>query len=136
MTSDQEMADHLLLTHFPGCQPIMENTSPAFLVRTSTEEDWLVASEAVDSDKIRWAMEGFGSFKSVGEDGIFPARLKNGIEILSGPLAKIFTACLALGYIPEAWQKVKVIFIPKPGRTSYQLAKSFRPRWKGWLISQ
>jgi hypothetical protein len=51
----------------------------------------------------RWAIEGFGSFKSAGEDGIFPAILKNGIEILSGPLVKIFTACLALGYIPEAW---------------------------------
>jgi hypothetical protein len=49
------------------------------------------------------------------------------IEILSGPLVKIFTACLALGYIPEAWQRVSVIFIPKPGRTLYELAKSFRP---------
>jgi hypothetical protein len=37
-----------------------------------------------------------------GEDGIFPALLKNGIEILSGPLVKIFTGCLALRYIPEA----------------------------------
>jgi hypothetical protein len=49
----------------------------------------------VDSDKIRWGIEGFGS-------GIFPALLKNGIEIFSGPLVKIFTACLALGNIPEA----------------------------------
>jgi hypothetical protein len=36
-------------------------------VRTPTEEDWLVASKAVDNDKIRWAIESFGSFKSVGE---------------------------------------------------------------------
>jgi hypothetical protein len=42
-------------------------------------------------------------------------------------LVKIFTAFLALGYIPEAWQRVSVIFIPKPGRTLYELAKSFRP---------
>jgi hypothetical protein len=67
-----------------------------------TEEDWLVALEAVDSDKIRWAIEDFGSFKSTGEDGIFPALLKNGIEILYRPLVKIFTVCLALGYMPEA----------------------------------
>jgi hypothetical protein len=45
-----------------------------------TEEDRLVASKAVDSDKIRWAIEGFGSFKSTGEDDTFPALLKNGIE--------------------------------------------------------
>jgi hypothetical protein len=44
----------------------------------------------VDSDKIRWAIESFGSFNSAGEDGIFLALLNNGIEILS--------------FIPEAWQ--------------------------------
>jgi hypothetical protein len=45
-----------------------------------------VALEVVDSHKIRWAIEEFGSFKSAGEDGIFPALLENGIEILSGLL--------------------------------------------------
>jgi hypothetical protein len=64
--SDQKVADYLLETHFPGCQPIMENTARAILVRTPTEEDWLVASEAVDSDQIRWAIKGFGAFKSAG----------------------------------------------------------------------
>jgi hypothetical protein len=88
------------------------------------DEDWLVASETVDFDKIRWAIEGFGSFKSAGEDGIFPALLKNGIKILSGPLVKIFTACLVLGYIAETRQRVRVIFIQS---TSYELAGSFRP---------
>jgi hypothetical protein len=87
----------------------------------------LVASEAVDSDKIRWAIQGFGSFKSAGKDGIFLALLKNGIEILCIPLVKIFTACLALEFIPEAWQRVRVIFIPRPRRTLYELVKSFRP---------
>jgi hypothetical protein len=50
--SDQEVVDHLLETH-SGCQPIMENTARAIPVRTPTEEDWLVASEGVDSEKIR-----------------------------------------------------------------------------------
>jgi hypothetical protein len=74
--SDQEFADHLLETQFPCCQPIMENTAHAIPDRTPTEKDWLVASEAVDFDKIRCF--GFGSFKSAGEDDIFPALLKNG----------------------------------------------------------
>jgi hypothetical protein len=91
-----------MASHCPGCQSIIENTARAIPGRTPTEEDWLVVSEAVDYDKIRWAIEGFGSFKSSGEDGIFPPLLKNGTKILSGPLVKIFTACLALGYIPEA----------------------------------
>jgi hypothetical protein len=55
----EKLAGHLLETHFPGCQPIMENTTRAIPVRTHTEEDWLVASDAVDSDKISWAIEGY-----------------------------------------------------------------------------
>jgi hypothetical protein len=70
-------------------------------------------------------------FKSAGEDSI-PALLKTGIEMLSGPLVKILTACLALGYIAEARQGVRVILIPMSWRTSYEVAKS----WKNWLISQ
>jgi hypothetical protein len=93
----------------------MENTARAI---SPTEESWVVASEAVDSDKIRKTIEGFGSIMSTKEDGIFPALLKNGIEILSGPLVKIFTACFALRYMPEAWQSLRVIFIPKPGRNN------------------
>jgi hypothetical protein len=73
------------------------------------------------------AIESFGSFKSAEEDGIFSALLKMRIDNLSGPLVKIFTACLALEYIPEAWHRVRVIFIPKSGCPLYELAKSFRP---------
>jgi hypothetical protein len=48
-------------------------------------------------------------------------------EVLINPLRKIFTACLAFGYIPKPCRKVKVIFIPKPGRDTYEMAKAFRP---------
>jgi ribonuclease HI len=126
--SDQEVAAHLLETHFPGCEPISENfvSTPDAVVPPS-EEDWLEASRIISEDKIRWSIAGFGPFKTAGEDGIFPALLKHGIEILIVPLQRIFTACLALGYIPKPWRKVKVIFIPKPGRDSYEMAKAFRP---------
>jgi hypothetical protein len=93
------VADHLHETHFSGFQPIMENRVRTFPVRASIEKDWLVASDAVDSNKIRWAIEGFGSFKFAGEDGIFPALLKNGIEILSGTLIKIFTGAHRMNWL-------------------------------------
>jgi ribonuclease HI len=125
--SDQAVADHLLETHFPGCESVSEDSSSEEPFISSTMDDWLEASKIVSEEKIRWAIEGFGSFKSAGEDGVFPALLKNAIEILCRPLEKIFTACVALGYIPKAWRNVRVVFIPKPGRASYELAKSFRP---------
>jgi hypothetical protein len=52
----------------------------------------LTASGIISEDKIRWEIAGFGPWKTAGEDGIFQAGLKNGIEVLINPLRKIFTA--------------------------------------------
>lgn len=42
-------------------------------------------------------------------------------------LIKIFTGSLALGYVPKSWQRLRVAFIPKPGRTAHGEVKDFRP---------
>jgi hypothetical protein len=72
-------------------------------------------------------IDGFSTLKAAGEDGIFPSLLQHGIEIIIGHITKKFAACLAYGYIPLACRAVRVIFLPKPGRDSYELTKSFRP---------
>jgi hypothetical protein len=106
-STDQEVAEHLLETHFPGPQSQFQKITPS-------TEDWLIASSVITDEKIRWAINGFGSYKTAGEDGFFPGLLQRGIETLVVPLCKILTACLAFGYIPKAWQKERVIFILKP----------------------
>jgi hypothetical protein len=60
-------------------------------------------------------------------DGIFPALLQEGREILIPYLIRILRACLAMGFVPAIWRQVKVVFIPKPGRSSYCGPKDFRP---------
>jgi hypothetical protein len=78
--SDEEVADHLLETHFPGCEKNSHEISQSpDSVDPATEENWLEASRIISEDKIRWAIAGFGRFKTAGEDGIIPALLKNGI---------------------------------------------------------
>jgi hypothetical protein len=122
------VADHLFETLFPGCERSSdENSTTLETASLPTETYWLEASGIISEDKIRWAIAGFRPFNTAGKDGIFPTLLKNGIEVLINPLQKIFTACLAFGYIPKPWRKVKVIFIPKPCRDSYEMAKAFRP---------
>ena len=80
--SDQEVADHLLKTHFPGCEPASDETSSSLEpINPPTEENWLEASRIISEDKIRWAIAGFGPFKTAAENKIFPALLKNGIEV-------------------------------------------------------
>lgn len=39
----------------------------------------------------------------------------------------IFKSSIALGHIPKLWERVKVVFIPKPGKASHSTAKDFRP---------
>jgi hypothetical protein len=80
-----------------------------------------VATKAV------WAIESFVPYKSPGVDGIFPALLLEGKEILQPYLVRIFHDCLATGYVPTAWHQVKVVFIPKPGKATYGGPKDYRP---------
>jgi len=59
-------------------------------------------------------------------DGIFPALLQEGWEILIPYLVRNFRAGLATGYIPAIWHQVKVVLIPKPGTSSYCGPRDFR----------
>lgn len=81
----------------------------------------------MDEEKVKWVAMSFAPFKATGKDNIFPALIQNSLDHLFKPICKLFSASIAYGYIPEAWRLVKVVFIPKPGKASYNLAKSFRP---------
>jgi hypothetical protein len=59
----------------------------------------------ITEEKIKWAINGFGPYKTAGGDGIFP-----GIETLVVPLCEILIADLAFGYVPKTWQKVRMIW--------------------------
>jgi len=60
-------------------------------------------------------------------DGIFPVLPQEGRRILIPYLVRIFRACLATGYVPALWRQYKVVFIHKPGRSSYCGPRDFRP---------
>jgi hypothetical protein len=51
-STDQEVAEHLLETHFPGCQPISGPQLQSQPMTPSTE-DWLIASSVITEEKIR-----------------------------------------------------------------------------------
>ena len=89
-------------------------------------ENWDVLQRTVNQTKLRWAIDYFNPYKSVGPDLIIPAFLRHGIDVLSSVLLSIFRVCLALGYITTAWRKARVIFILKPGKPSNTKAKAYR----------
>ena len=84
------------------------------------------AASIVTAEKVEWAAARFEPFKTLGVDGIFPAMLQHGLEVILGPLTKILRACMALGYAPKTWKITRVVFIAKPGRNDYDQAGAFR----------
>ena len=42
-------------------------------------------------------------------------------------ITDVYKACVILQFTPSLWRDTRVIFIPKPGKESYNKAKSFRP---------
>lgn len=118
---------HLLETHFPDCVDPSVEMSSDINMHVNGHHVWRRAGSIVSPKNIRWAINTFQPFKAAGKDKIFPAMLQHAVSIIVNPLHKIFTASLVFGHIPEAWQQVKVVFIPKPGRSSYEEAKSHRP---------
>jgi len=77
--------------------------------------------------RVEWSIDSFAPYKSPGVDGIFPAMLQKGREVVLPYLVRIFCACLATGYVPAIWRQVKVVFIPKSGRNSYSGPRDYRP---------
>lgn len=125
-SSKEESQNLLLVTHFPGSE-VLTTIKWQDEEYNSDNAHWQIAERVITEDKLRWAISSFQPFKSAGPDGIFPALLQWGSELILGRLVRIMRACLALGYIPKAWRETNVIFIPKPGRSDYTNPKSFRP---------
>lgn len=124
-SNEEEILSGLFSTHFPGNKATNEgNANP---LRTPSAGDWKLANKIVNKKTLSWSIQSFAPFKTPGTDGIFPALLQKGRDILLPAIKEILTASLAFGYIPKAWRAVRVIFLPKPGKKTYEDFKSFRP---------
>ena len=91
---------------------------------TLTEE---ILGGIINDTTVRAAVKKFDPYKSPGTDGIYPALLQKGIDTLLPFLVKIFRLSLKSGRLSKHWLTIKTVFIPKPGKTDYTVAKSYRP---------
>ena len=113
-------------THFPAAQ---EGTAQFHHdnSRQMSAEDIQNAHEWIDVDLVRKAMKQFKPNKAPGPDGLKPMVFKylptNALENLTF----IYKACISFCHTPKLWRETKVIFLPKPGKTSYSIPKSYRP---------
>ena len=84
-------------------------------------------AQIVNPTTLEAALAAFDPYKSPGFDEIYPVMLQKSVKILGPYLIDIFKLSLRTGKLPKQWLKVKTVFIPKPGKTDYTIAKSFRP---------
>lgn len=114
----EETLDFLLETHFPSDENGVEEINP---------ETYEINEEVFSTHRVEASIMSFGSFRAAGPDEIFPALLKSAGENLVPQLRLIYIACVRLGYTPIPWRRARIVFLPKPGKSTYQSANSWRP---------
>ena len=123
-TSFDEVLDHMLETHFPGCK---KDTQTHYEPRVPSTACWREVNRTVCGERVRWAIFELDPYKSPGLDGIFPILLQKSIDWIIFFLIRIYRSSLAFGYVPKRWQTVRAVFIPKVGKTDFTSSKSYRP---------
>ena len=126
--NEQETLELLANEHFPDHTYSKRNSETEY--DSSGNTDIRISKESLtifSISKVKWAINKFSEFKSPGEDEIFPALLQKGFKHIKETLISLFTASYCSGYIPQAWRKVLVTYIPKAGKRPSNQPRSFRP---------
>lgn len=72
----------------------------------------------LDSTYVNEAIKEFASLKSPGPDLIKPIMLKHLPTNFISALTQLYKAMCSIGYTPEQWRKNRLVFIPKPNKTT------------------
>ena len=86
-----------------------------------------LAQHMVTKPRIVKAINSFQSYNSPGRDEIYPIMLQQGDETLWGMMVILFQASLRLKHIHSCWSEAREVFLPKPGKESYQRITALRP---------
>ena len=116
----------LMNTHFPENEIINEDKELLTPQNQNNNMDTGLLSY-IDEHKVQESINSFGPKKSAGPDGIKPLILQRLNKDTIKEVVKIFRKVIITGYTPAIWRDMKVIFLPKPGKDNYAIAKAYRP---------
>ena len=116
--------DILIDAHFNGAL-VAPNIGKNTDLRNEVNVDLI--NKIITQEKIEWAVSKFEKYKTAGPDCVFPGMLQSSLYRVLEHLTLLYRQCLINSYIPKAWKEVNVIFIPKPGKSSYYDPKAYRP---------
>ncbi len=130
LQADPECVVNILRkAHFPGsirAQSPTRSKDPMQMQRADVY-DGPEVTDTVTFEKLKSAIGSFGPYKAAGPDELSPIILQNVTKDILLRYVEMFRASLALSYIPKAWRKANVVFIPKAGKVNYNEVKAFRP---------
>ena len=121
----EDTIEYLSQIHFTKATKLRTTEKRGRVVKRRQVLDW--DESYLSKDKIKEAIDSFKSKKSPGTDGIHPLVLQQLPEEALEYLELLYRTCILLGYTPTKWKECKVVFIPKPGKSTYDAAKSWRP---------
>jgi ribonuclease HI len=81
----------------------------------------------INKATIHKAFKQFKPHKTAGPDQIVPIILHNLPEETLDIIVRLYKATIYLKYTPRLWRQSETIFIPKPGKDTYNTVESFRP---------
>ena len=120
----EDTVKNLLSKHFPDGQPIKPTVYSSKTVRKDDicawKPDWITAEKLGEVFKI------FKSKKSPGTDGLSPMVLKNLPPAFLKHIVHLYKCLIKLNFKPTRWKESKMVFIPKPGKETYKVYKSWR----------
>ena len=123
----KETITELARVHFPAASadvPQDKYNSDKSVLRDELNGAY---SAFITPEKVQLALNMFKPMKAPGPDGLKPIVFRHLSSNIIEFISVIYKACLKLHYTPLLWQKTRVVFIPKPGKKTYDEAKSFRP---------
>ena len=124
----EESLDILCDTHFYKSKKLDENDTTYIDKMKRKIGDFTPKKSKFRTEaRIKKAIDLFNNDKAPGLDEIPPRILKALGQNSLAVIQKLFDASIQTGYTPEIWRSSKVVFIPKPSKDDYAMAKSFRP---------
>ena len=117
--------EFLMKSHFPSITPPLPVTQKDVKISTATINSTDI--EGFDMNKLEEVVQSFKNKKAAGPDGLKPFVLKELSKNKLEELLFIYKTMIILQCTPTQWTKSKIIWIPKPGKDTYKVHKSWRP---------
>ena len=121
----EETLLELASTHFPSHKPISPCAYNRARIPIAEIRNSFVTW--ISPNKIKEELRKFKSKKAAGPDGLKPIIFSHLPDKYFEVMDIIYKTMVYTSFTPTKWREAKVIFIPKPIKPIYQIAKDFRP---------